>query len=130
MKGHLPTVLTGQPLVPTRPIFFSDSDATFVHFPHNDALIVTMLIDNCRVSKILIDGGSSVNILHGRALNQMEDSPEAARALINRQTQSHLYGFDENETRSPRTISLPVSADPYNVITKFYMVDVESPTMQ
>jgi len=57
----------------------------------------------------------------------MEDSPEVARALINHQTQSHLYGFDGNETCSPGTISLAVRADPYNVITKFYVVDVESP---
>jgi len=83
-----------------------------------------MPIGNCRVSKILIDGGSSANILYGGALNWMEDSSEAAQVLINRQAQSHLYGFDENETRSPRTISLPVRADPYNIITKFY---VESP---
>ena len=38
-----------------------------------------------------------------------------------------MYGFDRNETRSPGTISLSVRADPYNIITKFYMVDVESP---
>ena len=43
-----------------------------VHFSHNDALIVTMLIDNRRVFKILIDGGSSVNILYGGALNRMD----------------------------------------------------------
>jgi len=53
-----------------------------------------------------------LNILYGGALDRMEDSPEAARALINCQTQSHLYWFDENETRSPGTISLPVRADP------------------
>jgi len=57
----------------------------------------------------------------------MEDTSEIARAMINPQTQSHLYGFDRNEMCFPRTISLPICAGPYNVITEFYMVDVESP---
>jgi len=38
-----------------------------------------------------------------------------------------MYGFDVNEMHSPRTISLPVRADLYNVITKFYVLYVESP---
>jgi len=47
--------------------------------------------------------------------------------MINPQTQPHLYGFDENETHSAGRVALPVRADPYNVITEFYVVDVESP---
>ena len=46
--------------------------------------------------------------------------------MINSQTQSHLYGFDKNKKRSPGTILYPVCADPDNVITEFYVVDVES----
>jgi len=40
-----------------------------------------------------------------------------------------MYAFDGNEARSPGTISLPVRTDPYNVITKFYMVGMEPPIM-
>jgi len=47
--------------------------------------------------------------------------------MINPQTQYHLYGFDGNEMRSPSTISLPVRVDPYNVITEFYVVEMECP---
>ena len=85
-----------------------------MHFLHNDALIVTLLIGNFRVSKILIDRGSSINILYGGALDMMEDTPEAGWKMINCLTQSHLYGFDENKTCSLGIISLPVHADPYN----------------
>jgi len=49
-----------------------------VHFLYNDALIVTMLIGNFWVSKVLVDGGSSANILYGGALDRMKDSIEAA----------------------------------------------------
>ena len=71
-------VLTDPPSTPRRPITFSDADAHIVIFPHNDILIITMHIGNCRVSKILIDVGSSVNILYGGALDRMEDTPEMA----------------------------------------------------
>ena len=49
-----------------------------------------------------------------------------ARAMINPHTWSHLYGFDDNETHSPGTVSLSIRADPYNIITKFYVIDMES----
>ena len=74
-------VLTGPPLIPTKPIV--EKDAYAVHFPHNDALNVTMHIDNYRVSKMLVDNGSSVNILHGGALDRMEDTLKMVRAMIN-----------------------------------------------
>jgi len=65
-------------VAPSKPISFSDSYTSTVHFSHNDTLIVTMLIDNCRVSKILVDRGSSVNVLYRGALDRMEDTPETA----------------------------------------------------
>jgi len=71
--------------------------------------------------------GIFVNIIHGGALNIMEDTPEATRVMTSPQTQSHLFAFDGNEMPFSGTISLPVRADPYNVITEFYVVDVESP---
>ena len=109
-------MLTCPPLTLSRSISFSDADAA--HFRHNDALIVTMLI--------LVDRGSSVNILYGSVLNKMEDTTEIAQAMISPQIQSHLYG-DGNETHSLGIIALPVHVDSYNVITKFYMDDMESP---
>ena len=62
---------------------FSEADAYAVHFPHNDTPIVIMHIDNCRVSRMLIDSWSSINILYRSVLDKMEDTPEAARAMIN-----------------------------------------------
>jgi len=78
------------------------------------------------MSKILVDGGSSVNILYGHALDKMEDTPELARKMILPQTKSLLYGFDRSEAREPRTVMFPVRVNPYNVFTEFYVLDVES----
>ena len=79
-------VLTGPLLTMSRLISFSDVDVLAVHFSHNNAMIVTMLINSCRVYKILVDGVSTVNILYKGYLDRMEDNPEIARAMISPQT--------------------------------------------
>ena len=50
-------IVTYPPTSPGRPVFFSKEDAYFMHFPHNDALIVMVHIGCCKVSKILVDRG-------------------------------------------------------------------------
>jgi len=50
-----------------------------------------------------------------------------AQAMINLQTRSHLYEFDGNDTYSPGTVSLPIRTDSYNIVTEFYVIDVEYP---
>ena len=45
------------------PIIFSEDDARGVHHPHCDALVVTLLVANKRLHRILIDNGSSADIL-------------------------------------------------------------------
>ena len=72
---HPPTSLRG-------PLFFSEEDSYAMHFLHNDVLVVTTQIRRCKVSEILVDGESSVNILYGHALDRMEDTPELAQKLI------------------------------------------------
>ena len=56
----------------------------------------------------------------------MDDTSEIDRTMIILQTQSYMYGFDENESHLPSMVALPVRADPSNVITEFYVVNVES----
>ena len=49
-----------------------------MHFPHNDGLVMTAHFGCCKVSKILVNRGCSVNILYGHALDRMGDTPELA----------------------------------------------------
>ena len=111
------------------PVYFSEEDLYTIHFPHNDALVVTTHIGCCKVSKILVDGGSSVNILYDHSLDRMEDTPELGRKLIISRTQSLLYRFDGNMAHSLGTVKFPVRADPFNIVTEFCILDVPSPTM-
>jgi len=53
----------------------------------------------------------------------MEDTPKLARKLIILQAQLLLYGFDENEARSPGMVEFPIRADPFNVKREFFKSD-------
>ena len=69
-------VLIGPSLIPSKPIIFLEAYVCVVHFPHNDALVITMHIGNCWVSKILVGNESSIKILYGGALDRMKDTSE------------------------------------------------------
>ena len=111
------------PLFLRRPISFSEDDACVMHSPHNDALIVMMQSGSCRVSRILVDSGSSVNILYESALDRMEDTPEMTRTMTCPQTHQICMGLTGMRYARPAQITLPIRADPYNVITEFYVID-------
>ena len=45
-------------------ITFTDEDAERVHHPHDDAIIITLLIANYTIRRVLVDNGSSTDILY------------------------------------------------------------------
>ena len=45
-------------------ITFTDEDAERVHHPHDDAIVITLLIANYTTRRVLVDNGSSTNILY------------------------------------------------------------------
>ena len=52
-------------------ITFSPEDGAHVQAPHCDALVVEAVIDNYAVKRILIDEGSSINLITWEAYKQM-----------------------------------------------------------
>ncbi|XP_070029994.1 uncharacterized protein [Nicotiana sylvestris] len=53
-------------------IIFDDADVDGVLTPHNDALIISLLVHDTNVKRVLIDPGSSVNIILLRVLSEMQ----------------------------------------------------------
>ena len=45
-------------------IGFSEDDARRLHHPHDDALVVTIRVGEYNVHRMLVDNGSSANILY------------------------------------------------------------------
>ena len=52
-------------------IEFSEDDARRLHHPHDDALVVTIRVGDYNVHRMLVDNGSSTDILYYPAIQQM-----------------------------------------------------------
>ncbi|GFZ15782.1 hypothetical protein Acr_25g0001910 [Actinidia rufa] len=86
------------------PITFNNDDLRGLHFPHNDALIVSAVIANFNVQKILVDNGSSADILFISAFNKMKIGMDKLHPF-----QTPLVRFGGNTTHPLRWIKLPVT---------------------
>ncbi|XP_024019232.1 uncharacterized protein LOC112090951 [Morus notabilis] len=69
-------------------VAFNEDDASGVHFPHNDALVMEAMIGNHIVCRILVDNGSSVDLLYSDCLEKMGIQKEQLE-----KTSRPLYGF-------------------------------------
>jgi len=52
-------------------IGFSEEDARRLHHPHDDALVVIIQVEDYNMHRVLVDNGSSTDILHYPAFQQM-----------------------------------------------------------
>ena len=52
-------------------ISFTDEEAERIHHPHHDAIVITLLIADYTTKKVLVDNGSSVDILYYLAFQQI-----------------------------------------------------------
>ena len=54
----------------------SEEDAQRLHHPHNDALVITIRVGDYNTHWVLVDNGSSVDILYYSAFQQMRIEKE------------------------------------------------------
>ena len=52
-------------------ISFTDEEAERIHHPHDDAIVITLLIADYTIRRVLVDNGSLSNILYYPAFQQM-----------------------------------------------------------
>jgi hypothetical protein len=73
---------------PHLPITFSEEDLQLKDYPHMDAMVIEANIDGRIVSKILVDGGSSTDIIFTSTI----DAIKIDRKMLER-VEHPLYGF-------------------------------------
>jgi hypothetical protein len=86
------------------PITFSEKDLQLKDYPHMNVMVVEANIDGWVVSKILVDGGSSTDIIFRATINAMKID----RKLLGR-AEHPLYGFGGKPIHSIGRILLLVS---------------------
>ncbi|KAL5551413.1 hypothetical protein UlMin_001589 [Ulmus minor] len=91
------------PRLSNEPIIFTEEEASGLWHPHKDAIVVALRIASRKVYKILIDNGSSADILFRSTLNRM-DLVGAKFDPI----KSALYGFTGDSIHSEGVLNLPV----------------------
>ncbi|XP_059636023.1 uncharacterized protein LOC132278236 [Cornus florida] len=86
-------------------IGFGDNDLSRVQLPHKDPLVISLLVANCMIRRVLVDPGNSANIITKTVFDQLEISSSSIRP-----TSSPLMGFDGTRVDPLRVIDLFVTA--------------------
>ncbi|XP_013632711.1 PREDICTED: uncharacterized protein LOC106338229 [Brassica oleracea var. oleracea] len=104
------------------PITFTPDDTAGIHIPHNDPLLVVLGIGEYDVTKVLIDTGSSVDLIFRGTLQMMGVDLNDIKAST--RTLTGFNGFSETILG---TIRLPVCACGVTRMVKFAVVSTKAP---
>ncbi|KAK3041885.1 hypothetical protein RJ639_002167 [Escallonia herrerae] len=89
---------------PAQTISFSDDDVGDTRIPHDDPLVVTLRVGNFDVKRILVDNGSSAEVLFYEAFQRMNIPSDRLRKI-----DTLLYGFSNHPVVCEGIIALPVT---------------------
>ncbi|KAK3001675.1 hypothetical protein RJ639_021609 [Escallonia herrerae] len=90
--------------VPVAAITFSDEDSKDIKTPHDDPLVIAIKAGNFDVKHVLIDNGSSAEILFYDAFKKMNIPTDRLRKM-----DTPLYGFSNHPIAAEGIIALPVA---------------------
>ncbi|KAL5570533.1 hypothetical protein UlMin_027108 [Ulmus minor] len=122
LTGHKEII----PRLSDDPIIFTESEARGLWHPHTNAIVVTLSIAGRQVFRILVDNGSSADILFKSTFNRMN-----LVGVKIKPTASSLSGFTGDSISSEGILNLPVelgsSPCQYIQAVDFVLVDCPSP---
>jgi hypothetical protein len=103
-------------------IGFSDDDYAGVSLPHTDALVLSLAVANHKIHRVLVDTGSSADILYRSAFERMKI--DQSKVIPVRYS---LVGFTGEQVLPLGSIELPVTAGMYprqrTVMVRFLIID-------
>ena len=106
-------------------ITFSEDNARGIHHPHDDALVVTMTIADFITRRVLIDNGSSADIIYLPTYQQMKIDKERLKPI-----DIPLVRFTGDKVKPSRVVSLVIEASTYpkqvRASVEFLVVDYPS----
>ncbi|XP_060182903.1 uncharacterized protein LOC132612839 [Lycium barbarum] len=99
------------------PISFNDEDIEDIVQPHNAALVISVLVNKVRIKLLLIDPGSSANIIRWRVIEQLGLLDQIVLAV------QVLNGFNMACKTMKGEITLPINTAGTTPQTKFYVIE-------
>ncbi|XP_022897477.1 uncharacterized protein LOC111411150 [Olea europaea var. sylvestris] len=98
------TLASGMPHGKLEDITFGTRDLEGVSLPHDDALVISAIVANFEVKRILVDNGSVANILSQEAFAKMGISSQQLKAV-----KTPLQGFGGGVITPEGIVELPLT---------------------
>uniref|UniRef100_A0A2N9GGQ7 Reverse transcriptase/retrotransposon-derived protein RNase H-like domain-containing protein n=1 Tax=Fagus sylvatica TaxID=28930 RepID=A0A2N9GGQ7_FAGSY len=92
-------------------ISFSEEDVRGTHQPHDDALVITMNVAGFTTRRVMVDNGSSADILYLPAYQQMKFDKDKLRPM-----DAPLVGFTGDKVCLVDIVTLPITIGTYSKI--------------
>jgi len=99
-------------------VIFHESDTNGLDCPHNDPLVITLTIGDFNVERVLVDTGSTLDIIFLTTLREMK--VDMTRIVP---TPRPVLGFSGETSMTLGTIKLPVRAKGVTKIVDFSVTD-------
>ncbi|XP_062104155.1 uncharacterized protein LOC133815317 [Humulus lupulus] len=117
--GHVVNLVTSEDRsYPASAITFTDDDLKGVHLPHDDPLVISLQVDHCQLGRVLIDGGSGVDILFWEAFQKMGLEENQIRPST-----MPILGFNSQRVYPKGVVRLTVVAAKRALPVDFLIID-------
>ncbi|XP_059668911.1 uncharacterized protein LOC132314002 [Cornus florida] len=119
MKRRIGSVNTLHQQSASTQIKFDRIDLLRVQIPHKDPLVVSLTVAECLVRRVLIDPGSSANVMPRDTFDQLEIKLERLKPTAN-----PLLGFDGKWVEPISMVEVAVQAAERVLIESFVVVEI------
>ncbi|KAF6151190.1 hypothetical protein GIB67_037398 [Kingdonia uniflora] len=101
-------------------ISFEDYDICHVNFLHHDALVIILKMRNIVLHTMMVDTGSSIELIFQSTIDQMGLADKVEPSNIN------VSGFNGSMEERVGKITLPITAGPVTLDVVFYIIKAKS----